>query len=131
MTVQSLLAAVRPRDWTCSTDLQDAYLHTPIHPASYRYLRLAVSPTDVYHLKTLPFGLSTAPLVFTRIVENVAGYMRQMFNLHVHVYLDNWLFRHQHRVFLLLHTPRIIHFLVSLGWEVNVDKSSLTPSQIF
>ena len=32
---------------------------------------------------------------------------------------------------MLLHTPRIIGFLRSLGWEVNMDKSSLTPSQSF
>ena len=64
----------------------------PPLPASYRYLQFAVSPMEVFHFKTLPFELSTALLVFTRIVENVAGYMRQMFSLHVHVYLDNWLF---------------------------------------
>ena len=67
-TDQSVRAAVRPQDWTYSIDLQDAYLHLPIHPASYRYLRLAVSRTEVYHFRTLPLGLNTAPLVFTRIV---------------------------------------------------------------
>ena len=62
-TVQLVCAAVRPQDWTCSIDLQDVYLHIPIHPASYRYLRLAVSPTEVYHFRTFPVGLNTAPLV--------------------------------------------------------------------
>ena len=71
-TVQSVRAAVHPQDWTCSIDLQDAYLHVPIHPALYRYLPLAMSPTEVYHFRTPPFGLNTAPLVFKRIVENVA-----------------------------------------------------------
>ena len=74
--------------------------------------------------------MTTGPLVFTWIVENVAGYKRQMFSLHVHVYLDDWLLRHQQREFLL-HKPRIVQFLRSLGWEVNVDKLSLTPSQSF
>ena len=64
-------------------------------------------------------------------MENVAGYTRQMFSLHVHVYLDDWLFQHQQKEFLLLHTSRIVQFLRSLGWAVNVDKSSLTPSQSF
>ena len=88
-TVQSVCAAVCPQDWICSIDLQNAYLHVPIHPASYRYLLLAVSPTEVYHFRALPFGLNIAPLAFIRIVENVAGYKRQMFSLHVHVYLDD------------------------------------------
>ena len=89
-TVQSVRAAVCSQDWTCFIDLQDAYLHVPIHPASYSYLRLAVSPTEVYYFRTLPFGSNTAPLVFTRNVENVAAYMRQMFSLHIYVYLDDW-----------------------------------------
>ena len=96
-----------------SIDLQDAYLHVPIHPALYRYLRLGISPTEVFHFRTLPFGLNTAPLVFTRIVERVAGYMRQMFSLHVHVYLDDWLLRHQQRETLLHLTPSIVQFLRS------------------
>ena len=50
-TVQSVLAAVRPQDWAYSIDLQDAYLYIPIHPTSYRYLQLAVSPTEVYHFR--------------------------------------------------------------------------------
>ena len=54
-----------------------------------------------------------------------------MFSLHVHVYSDDWLFRHQQRKFVLLHTPRIFQFLRSLGWEVSVDKLSPTASQSF
>ena len=50
--VQSVRAAVRPQDWTCSIDLQDAYLHVPIHPVLYRYLQLVVSPTEVHHFTT-------------------------------------------------------------------------------
>ena len=100
-TVQSVRASVRPADWTFSIDLKDAYLHVLIHPGSYRYLRLAVSPTEVYHFLALPFGLNTAPLVFTRIVESIASHIRQSHCLHVHVYLDNWLFRHQDREILL------------------------------
>ena len=106
-------------------------MHVPIHPALYRYLRLAVLPTEVFNFKTPQFGLNKVHLVFTRIVENMAGYMRQVFSLRVHVYLDDWLFRHQQREFLLLHAPRIVQFLRSLGWEVNVNKSSPTPSQSF
>ena len=42
-TVQSVRVAIRPQDWTCSIDLKDAYLHVPIHLASYRYLRLGMT----------------------------------------------------------------------------------------
>ena len=57
-TVQSLCTAVRPSDWTISIDLKDAYLHVPIHPGSFRYQRLALSPMKVYHFQALPFSLN-------------------------------------------------------------------------
>ena len=49
----------------------------------------------------------------------------------MHVYLDDWLFRHQVREILLQLVPEIVAFLQSLGWEVNLEKSSLNPSQSF
>ena len=94
-TVQSVCAAVHPR--LDSIDLQDVYLHVPIHLLFTGTCGWLFHQQKCITSKTLPFGLSTAPLVFTRIVENLAGYMRQMFSLHVHVYLDDWLFRHQQR----------------------------------
>ena len=45
-------------------------------PASYKYLRLAVSPTEVFYFRALQFGLSTAPVVFTRIVESLVAQLR-------------------------------------------------------
>ena len=122
---------VRPSDWTFSIDLKDKYLHVPIHPGSFKYLRLALSPTNVYHFRALPFRLNTAPLVFTQIVEFIATHIRQSHCLYVHVYLDDWLFQHQNRKILLESAREIVVFLQSLGWEVNLEKSYLTPSQSF
>ena len=70
-------------------------------------------------------------LSHTRIVEAIASYMRQKFCLQVHVYLDYWLFRHQYREIILRLVPEIVAFLQSLGWEINLEKSSLSPSQSF
>ena len=66
------------------------YRFTQRHTGTCSWL----SRQQKYYFRTLPFSLNTPPLVFTRIVENVAVYMRQQFSLHIHVYLD-WLFRHQ------------------------------------
>ena len=119
------------RLWTCSIDMKDTNLHVLIHPASYRCLRLAITPTKVYYFRALLFGLKTAPLWFIWIVESIAGYMRRIFSLHVHMYmyLDNWFLCHQHCETPLKLTPQIVEFLHSLGWEVNLEK--LSPSQSF
>ena len=47
-TVQLVRAAVCPSDWTFSIDIKDTYLHVPIHPDSYSYLRLALTSTEVF-----------------------------------------------------------------------------------
>ena len=58
------------REWLVSIDLKDAYFHVPIHPASHHLLRFHVDKRT-YQFKALPFGLATAPLEFTRIVQEV------------------------------------------------------------
>ena len=85
----------------------------------------------MYYFRALPFGLNTAPLLFTRIVEAVAAQLRKHFSIHVHVYLGDWLFCHHEREVLVCLMPQILDFIQDLGWEVNLDKSSIVPSQNF
>ena len=98
ITTTSLMqaTAVSALDWMFSINLKDAELHVPIHPASYKYLRLAVAPTEVYYFRALLFGLNTAPLVFSQIVGVHCQLPETVYSLHVHVYLNNWLFCHHH-----------------------------------
>ena len=129
-TVMRVRHMIQPGDQVITLDLSDAYLHVPINPASFRFLRFAMSPKKVYYFRALPFGLCTAPLVFTRIVEAIAALIRT-WGVHIHVYLDDWLVRSQSRNQLLQIVPRILELLKSLGWIVNLKKSRLTPSQTF
>ena len=43
-----------------------------------------------YEFRCLPFGLSTAPKVFTRIAKAVASILRK-WSVQIFVYLDDWL----------------------------------------
>ena len=63
-TTNSVLSSVRKGDYVFKTDLQDAYFHVPIHPSSRKYLGFAFQ-NKVYQFQVLPFGLNTAPRVFT------------------------------------------------------------------
>lgn len=71
-------------------DLQDAYLSVPIAPEFYRFLRFSWNDKQ-YELKILPFGLSSAPRLFTKLMRPVIGILRGM-GLRLVVYLDNILF---------------------------------------
>ena len=72
----SVLSSIRKGDYAFKIDLQDAYFQVPIHPSSRKYLRFAFE-NKVYQFQVLPFGLNTAPQVFTRLGHTVAGYLHR------------------------------------------------------
>ena len=122
-TVHSILAAVHPLDWTCSIDLKDVYLHVPIHPTSYINLWLAIMPTEVFYFWALPFCLNTAPLLSTQIVESVVEYLRLIsVSLCMRIPMIGYFVMHCETLLKL--TLENVAFLYSLGWEVNLKKSS-------
>ena len=51
-------------------DLTDAYLYLPIHTQSQKYLKFCHKGI-MFQFTTSPFGLATAPLVFTSLVKEV------------------------------------------------------------
>ena len=62
--------ALHKGDWAVSIDLKDAYFHVPKHKKSRHLLRFAVAENDVlrvFEFRALPFGLTSAPRVFTFI----------------------------------------------------------------
>ncbi|XP_072039388.1 uncharacterized protein [Amphiura filiformis] len=107
--------------WATSIDLKDAYLHVPIHPNDQKWLKFMVRD-QTYMFRCLPFGLSTAPRVFTRIVKTVAAYLC--------VYLDDWLIYSRSRVEALHHIKMVQETVTSLGFVINVKKSNFVPTQI-
>ena len=62
--------------WATSIDLTDAYLHIPIHVKSRKFLRFAFQGT-VYQFTVLPFGLSSAPYVFTRMATQLGNFVQK------------------------------------------------------
>ena len=54
---------------------RDAYYAVPIHPESRKYLRFQFKGTT-YEFRCLPFGLSLAPRVFTRILRPIVAKLR-------------------------------------------------------
>ena len=124
---RSVLHAVRRNDWMLSIDLQDAYFHVPVHPASRKFLRFVFAGV-VYQFRALPFGLSTAPQVFTRVFAQVAKWLH-LAGIRVVFYLDDWLVLDQSRSRILEACQYILDLSLELGFVVNLKKSNLVPSQ--
>ena len=100
-TNRSVIAAVQPNDWMISIDLKDAYFHIAIHPECHRYFRF-VANGKVYEYTALPFGLSTAPRIFTSIVNVPVGALHKM-AVKLHPHLDDWLVQVAQQAILVTH----------------------------
>ena len=97
---------------------------------SQKYLRFVIDGVS-YQFRALPFGLSTVPLVFMRIMSKVAAYVHlKGIQLHI-IYLDDWLLRSLFSQQLQLDTSFTLELCAFLGLIVNVLKSIPVPSQEF
>ena len=76
-------------------DLKDAYGAVQIHPESKKYLRFHFKATT-YDFCCLPFGLSLAPRVFTRILRPIAANLR-LEGIRTVIYLDDLLLVHHQK----------------------------------
>ena len=126
-TVQSVLSAVRRNDWMVSIDLKDAYLQVPIHPESRKFLRFS-SRGEIFQFRTLCFGLSTAPQVFTRVMAPVAKILHSM-GVRLMRYLDDWLVQASSKEACIRARDMVLDLCKELGIIINKEKSSLIPSQ--
>ena len=71
------------------TDFKDAYLSVPIHESCRKFLRFLWKGT-FYQFKALPFGLCSAPRIFTKVLKPVAAFLRKK-AIQVLTYLDDFL----------------------------------------
>ena len=105
-------------------------LPTHPHPSnSKKYLRFCPK-SQVFQFTSLPFGLATAPQVFTMIVKEVK-LMALSRGLRIHQYLDDWLTRSQSQEEAQVNTLAVVDLTQSLGWIIKGKKSELKPSQVF
>ena len=118
---------LRQDDWMASVDLKDAYLSVAIWEDHRKYLRFQWQGST-YEFWCLPFGLSSAPRVFTKLLESVLARLRHQ-GVRLVMYLDDMLVMSQSREELGRQLAQITSLLESLGFVVNKDKSQLLPVQ--
>ena len=127
-TPRSILRALLQGQWLTSLDLKDAYFHIGIHPADRRYLRFCHNGTS-WQFTVLPFGLSTSPRVFTKILKPVPAYAH-LHRVKLHMYLDDWLLNPGTRQEAHEQTSWLRSLCQKLGLVINLEKSDLIPSQV-
>ena len=86
-TLAMIIPSLGENLWATTIDLKDAYLHVPIHPSDQRYLAFNYQGTD-FIFRAMPFGLSTAPRVFTRVTRSILAHLRRK-GILLFAYLDD------------------------------------------
>ena len=111
---------IQAGDWMIKLDLKDVYLQVPIHPDHQKFLVFGWN-NRFYQFKCLPFGLSTAPRVFTKLLRPVVGFLRHI-GCSLIIYLDDILFLHQDKDQLSKISQLVCQLFQCLGLSIN-DKS--------
>ena len=128
-TPQEIQRSLQQGSWVFSLDLKDAHFQIPIHEASRRFLRMEFKGT-VFQFKALPFGISTAPWVFTKVVSVVKS-MFHLDKMSLFQYLDDWLGDAPDKESASLRSNLLVQVCTKLGFLINLEKSDLLPAQQF
>jgi hypothetical protein len=124
----SLRALLQEGDYMIRVDLKDAFLSIPMHRNAVRFLCFDWRGQR-YAWQRLPFGLTSSPRVFTKVLKPVVAYLRQQ-GIKLSIYMDDLLFWHAKAERLRTQVAYSIEFIQALGLLVNLEKSDLEPSQI-
>jgi hypothetical protein len=123
-----LKALIREGTWFASFDLKDAYPHIPLATASQGYVTFKVCG-KWYKYKTLPFGVASAPRVFTKLCRVVAARLRAWWDVRLLIYIDDILVWAETRDQCRIDIDLAIKTFLYLGFQVNLGKSQLDPVQ--
>lgn len=108
-------------------DLKDAYFLIPIDSNNRKYLKFTYNG-NFYHFNCIPFGLCTAPYVFTKIMKPVLKCLR-LKGITCVAYLDDILIISKDQREGEKDVATALELLLYLGFIINYDKSSLIPTQ--
>ena len=77
----------------------------------------------------LPFGLSSAPWAFTKLLRVAMTVLRRQ-GVRIIIYLDDWLIIGSNVEAVIEDLQKVMCLLQNLGFILNIEKSDLEPKQI-
>lgn len=126
-TFNVVLDLLQENDFMTSVDMEQAYYSIPIHKESQKYLKFYWNEV-LYSFSCLPFGLASAPYIFTKILKPVYSYFRQL-GIRCSYYIDDSLNMNLNQAVCKANTLTMIDTLQKLGYTINHSKSVLIPTQ--
>lgn len=126
-TFKVVLDLVQEGDFFTSIDLQDAYFSIPICESFQKFLKFSWRG-QLYKFTCLPFGISSAPRLFTKILKPVYSWFRYQ-GFRCSYYIDDSLNMNKLREVCQLNTMTMMEVLKSLGFTISDKKSVVVPTQ--
>jgi hypothetical protein len=125
-SIGTILDTLKPGDLMVKFDLKSAYSQVPLAATATDYLGFEYEGrTFVY--QALPFGLATAPCLFTKIMKPVITKLRQKHRCGI--YLDDGIMMFATAEEAEEGIEELIRLLVRLGLRISWKKSELVPTR--
>src|SRR5438270_13758663 len=111
-----------------SIDLNQAFYHVPLASSQKPFFAFDFLG-KCYCFRCLPFGLTSSPRIFTKVLRPLIKLIRSK-GIRVVVYLDDLLIMARTKEELLLHIASLRQCLQNHRFTINENKSCLTPSHV-
>jgi len=122
--VNSIGDIILPSDQLATLDLKNGFFHVKVHEQYRDYLGFRFQ-NNYYRWAVCPFGMSSSPYYFNKILRAVTTFFRENSIRHV-LYVDDILILAQDSL-INEHISFVIQSLEELGFCINYEKCSLIP----
>jgi hypothetical protein len=126
--VHMALDMIKTSSWFTKLDLKDAYMSVLMKPEVRKWLKFRWRG-QLFQYRTCPFGLASAPRMFTKILKPVCAILRRL-GVQMVIYLDDMIFINSDPQMLSMQTQSAVWLLQRLGFMINWGKSQLCPVQV-
>ena len=85
--MKTVKCLIQKDDWLTKLDLKNAYLSVPVNPCYQKYFKFHWLE-QLWQFTVLPFGLNSAPYIFTKLMEPVVATLRRL-GIRMSLYLND------------------------------------------
>ena len=126
-TLEAAVNMMRPGCFMALVDLKGAYYTVPIHASHQKYLKFCFDGA-LYKYTCLPYGLASAPRIFTKLLKPAYATLRSMGHLNSG-YIDDSYLQGDTSAECHKNVTDTITLFTKLGFHIHPEKSVFIPSQ--